>query len=38
VACYRAAGFVRTTPAQEDTFNVDQPRAYVWMRYMGDSY
>jgi hypothetical protein len=32
-----AASFVRTTPAQEDTLNVDQERVYVWMRYMGGS-
>jgi [ribosomal protein S18]-alanine N-acetyltransferase len=36
-ACYRAAGFVRTTPAQEDTFNLDQPRVYAWMRHTGDA-
>jgi GNAT superfamily N-acetyltransferase len=33
-ACYRAAGFVRTTAVQEETLNFDQERAYVWMRYM----
>ena len=31
VACYRAAGFVRAGRKEERLFNVDQPRAYVWM-------
>lgn len=32
IACYRRAGFVRTTEANERTFNERQPRPYVWMR------
>ena len=36
-SCYRAAGFVRGTPAQEDELNLDQERPYVWMRYTGDA-
>ncbi len=35
-ACYRAAGFVRATEAQETAFNADQERVYVWMRYTDD--
>ena len=29
---YEAAGFVRATPEEEDAFNADQRRVYVWMR------
>jgi ribosomal protein S18 acetylase RimI-like enzyme len=32
LAAYRAAGFERTSPEEEASFNVGQPRAYVWMR------
>lgn len=32
IACYRAAGFVRTSAEEEETFNRGQPRRYVWMR------
>jgi ribosomal-protein-alanine N-acetyltransferase len=35
-ACYRAAGFERATPSQEDALNLDQDRRYVWMRYTAD--
>ena len=31
-ACYRAAGFVRVSPQEEASFNLDQPDHYVWMR------
>ncbi len=29
---YEAAGFARATAEQEAAFNIEQPRAYVWMR------
>lgn len=32
LACYRAAGFVRATAADEAAFNAAQPRAYTWLR------
>ena len=32
ITAYAAAGFVRTTPEEESTFNDSQPREYVWMR------
>ena len=32
IACYRAAGFVRATAAQEQEFNTGQPQPYLWMR------
>ena len=31
VRAYAAAGFVRTTAAEEATFNVGQPVAFVWL-------
>ena len=31
-ACYRSAGFVRASEAEEAAFNVGQPAEYVWMR------
>lgn len=31
--CYRAAGFVRVSQAEERAFNAAQPRPYVWLRY-----
>ena len=33
LACYRGAGFARTSRAEEATFNEGQPRPYVWMRF-----
>ena len=32
LAAYRAAGFVRTSPEEEASFNDGQPCAYVWMK------
>ena len=32
LAAYRAAGFVRTSPEEEASFNEGQPCAYVWMK------
>ncbi|HEX2424839.1 MAG TPA: GNAT family N-acetyltransferase [Actinomycetota bacterium] len=32
IKAYSAAGFVRTTPEDESSFNEGQPREYVWMR------
>ena len=32
IACYRRAGFVRTSSANEHGFNEGQARPYVWMR------
>jgi len=36
-ASYRAAGFVRMTPAQEREWNEGQPRTYQWMAFPEDS-
>lgn len=33
VRAYRAAGFVRASPAEERTWNEGQPTAYVWMTW-----
>ena len=32
LAAYRAAGFVRTSPEEEASFNEGQPCAYAWMK------
>ena len=32
IAAYARAGFVRASAVDEEAFNGDQPRAYVWMR------
>jgi [ribosomal protein S18]-alanine N-acetyltransferase len=32
IAAYARAGFVRASAADEEAFNRDQPRTYVWMR------
>jgi ribosomal protein S18 acetylase RimI-like enzyme len=37
IRAYAAAGFVRTTPEAESSFNEGQPRAYVWMRLATNS-
>ena len=35
LAAYRAAGFVRTSPEDEASFNEGQPCAYAWMKLAG---
>jgi ribosomal protein S18 acetylase RimI-like enzyme len=34
LACYRAAGFGRASPEEEERWNHGQPRTYVWMRLL----
>jgi ribosomal protein S18 acetylase RimI-like enzyme len=32
IACYRGAGFIRASAADEAAFNIGQPCEYLWMR------